>query len=483
MLSPEKLAISIEQAILDPMRYTGGAFSRPYVLWYHTDSPKTGDIFVLMLREWLEVQKRFFFTHNDQQKEKSTTDFLTELFGTTDFSGMEIEAMSGQSSFHMMAKQYLSECRNEEGFHLKINSMIDAEGVEIKCKTGDVLYYGKAKECYFLISQGLMRKLMYPISKDIKEMLFEDKVYEVIRRRPGMYIGSTGKRGFYHLVFELIEDLLKDALKKEISIHLHPQNTMEIVCESYHVKNNTIHLNTLVIANAVSSFFNYEDEQEVIHTVRGLSSEAGVQQGLLRGIKLIWQPDQSIFGNLEFDYLYILQRMHELAALNPYKIRLSDQTNQNVIEFSAGISVILKRACYSPSAVDIYTLAFESDFVTGHAAISFSGGGSELRRSYVNSRITENGGTHEEGIKAGILKALSYICATCEADLSLKSLMNSVNYVIHLNMTNASYYGATKSKLDNAEVRPLIEQQTEEQLSAALKTKLPELKEKYPMWF
>lgn len=442
----------------------------PLIKWQYSNTVEDGQAFMVLLFLWIKMQK-YDNLQKPENKEKSIKILLTELFGTSIFLDLKIEEIKEESLLKEIQEQLIQDCENENLRENEIKSMKDVVTLAIKCKTGDTLYFGKTELFYFLISDKYIKDHMIPIYKNIREMLFNNKFfgYKQVRKRPGMYIGSEVKQGIYFLIFGLIEDLIKDAKEKIISLKLLTQNVLEIFCESYSLENNTQYMNHLAIANALGEFFEYQDREQKIKTEKGILITSDYKNGIAKGIKIIWKADSFIFKDIELDYFMIMNRMIELATLNPYIIYLSDCENQNKIYVPSGIKSFLFFTDKIFS-IDIVNVRF-----TGQIVISFSAF-ADIRKSYVNSQVAQ-----EEGIYVvkGAKKALKRILDLYKNPLSPEAMIKHLNYVIHIQIENPRWHGSTKRRLKNIEVGSIIQRQVEEQLYFFLKQDIEPLRSIY----
>lgn len=456
--------------------YSIAASWTPFVKWNYSDTVADEYAFLLLLFIWINMQKQYS-PIRPENKEKPTVNLLTELFGTTVFSELEIEKIKDSDLFQKLQTYVINDSEHA------IKSMNNAIGLAITCKTGDILYFGKTALFYFLISKEYLKEYIPYIKKDIREILFDNKLCKSIKKRPGMFIGTLKRKGLYLLLFELIEDLLKDAAEKIISLKLLSQNVFEISCESYSVKNNTQYINPLTIASVLGEFFEYQDEQQRIRTEKGLLCASDYENVVSRGIKILWKADSSIFEDIDLDYFIIMNRMIELAACNPYKIYLSDCNNQNIIYIPSGIKNFLERDYSLFSLSEILSIDIFDVLFTGKVAISFSALNGDIRQGYVNSHITEDGGTHVEGLLEGAQKALKRILESYDTSLTPELFIENLNYVIHIQIENPKWYGSTKRKLTNIEVKTIVEKHVEKALYSFLKQDIGPLKSIYPSLF
>ena len=429
----------------------------------HVDS---GEEFVLLLSVWMKRQREDDHIRPGN-KGKSTEMLLAERFGTEQLSSLEVEEIRDQGVFREMEAYLIGDDTEERYRARELKSMRHAAGAAIKCKTGDILYFGQTPMFSFLINRAYMARTPH-VFHDIREILFGGEMRESVRKRPGVYIGSMSRNELNHLVCSLVESMLNDAEEKVISLRLCQDHIVEIVCESYRVENNTSYFNNLGVASALGEFFEYQDENQFIRTEQGIMISEDLKHTVASGTKIIWKADGSLFPDMDFDYLIILNRMVELAALNPYTIYLEYKENRNKIQIPSGIGYFLKRNCtqFEPGRILYVDIAGEQ--FTGKAALSFSVFQADIRKSYVNSQITLEGGTHVDGLLTGVRRALKRILDDYGNKLKPGQLLRHLNYAVHVQIENPRFHGATKNRLKNIEVKPAVEKQVEEQVYAFL---------------
>ena len=456
----------------------------PFIKWNNTEHVDDEAAFVLMLSKWLKIQNDYCSHIKPDNKGKSPRELLSELFGTSVFSEVELKVITDNTIFQNLEYALISDHDNEMRRKKELKSMKKASGLIIKCKTGDILYFGRTKQFLFLVSmESAKRWFAPPARNDIHEILFADNMNEIVRKRPGMFIGSLSIRGFYVMLFGLIEELLSNAVEKIISVKLRPQDIIEITCESYSVQSNTYFPSNLAIVSALSEYFEYQDDKQNFRTEQGLLVSSGEEHVVDSGTKLVWRPDHTIFEHIEFDYCLIIDRMIELASLYPYTIYLSDDENHNKIYIPSGIKKLIKHDCFSFGASNIITVDVVSDHFVLHAAISFSAISAEIRKSYVNTHMTPDGGTHVDGVLSGVGRALKRILASYDHSVTPANIIKHMNYVVHIQIENPRFAGAVRRALKNIEVKPVIQKQVEEQFYDSLIQNVKPLKTIYPGLF
>ena len=318
-----------------------------------------------------------------------------------------------------------------------------------------------------------------PVYHDIGEILFSGDLYRSVRKRPGMYIGSTKGNGLYRLLYGLVESMLEDATEKTISVWLRAENVVEIVCESYQIANNSSYTRDMGIASALGEFFEYQDERQFIRTEQGIFTAEDHNHTVAAGTRIVWKPDCTVFAAKELDYFLIMGRMIELAALNPYIIYLANEENGCKVRVPSGIGYFLKRDYSLLGVGSILNVNILGNQFTGEAVLSFSSIKGDIRKSYVNSQITQEGGAHVEGLMKGVRRTLKRILEEYGNKLMPGDVLEHLNYVVHIRIEKPRWCGSTKTRLKNLEVKLAVEKQVEEQMYVFLKQDISPLKSIY----
>lgn len=334
---------------------------------------------------------------------------------------------------------------------------------------------------------------------------------EAVRRRPGMYIGSTGSRGLHHLIFEVMDNSIDEAMAgycSNIEVTLHPGNSVTVVDdgrgipvrehpqvkrpavevvltllhaggkfggEGYKVAGG-LHGVGLSVVNALSDWLEvevkrdkgvyyqrYERGKPVMDLKKkGTSSRTGT--------KITFLPDAGIFDTLDFEFDILAKRFQEVAYLNKgVKITLrdlrSEEPVQKVYRFEGGIAsfvqhlnrnkdVIIKKPIYIAEAGENTDLEI---------AMQYNNGYSELIYSFANNIHTHEGGTHELGFKNGLTRVVNDyarqkgILKDNDANLSGDDIREGLTAIISIKLKDPQFEGQTKTKLGNSEIRGIVE--------------------------
>lgn len=459
--------------------YSGAVSWEPFVKHRIKGSLEFGEEFVRLLSVWVKMQRENSYVIRPDHDGKSTKMLLTERFGTEELSHLEVEEIRDQRIFREMEEYLIDDHTDERCRAREVKSIKYAIGAAIVCKTGDILYVGQTPMFSFLLGKAYMVKYKPPVYHGIEEILFAGDLCRSVRKRPGMYIGSTDGNGLYRLLYGLVESMLEDAREKMISVWLRAGHVVEIVCECYQAASNSSYVRDMGIASALGEFFEYQDERQFIRTEQGILTAEDHNHTVAAGTRIVWKPDYSVFANKELDYFLVMDRMIELAALNPYTIYLENEENRSKIRIPSSIEYFLKRDYSLFGAGRILHVDIVGNQFTGEAVLSFSAIKGDIRRSYVNSQITQEGGAHVDGVVRGARGALKRILEEYGNKLTLGDVLEHLNYVVHIRIEKPRWYGSTKTRLKNLEVKSAVEKQVEERMYMFLKQDISPLKSIY----
>ena len=358
---------------------------------------------------------------------------------------------------------------------------------------------------------------------------------KAVRKVPGMYIGSTDARGLHHIVYEVIDNSIDESVAgfcKNILIHIRKDNSIEIeddgrgIPVEIHPKYNRPALEIVLtelhsgakfdkkvykitgglhgvgvhVVNALSSLliavvkkqdgYYYEKFEKgiptgglkhVAHEDWGKTGDSVVDSitpGLDPGHGLIirFYPDKEIFETVEFSYQVILERIKELAFLNP-QVAISikdDRINASeVMHFEGGLSQFvdyLGEGHQSILKAPIFNLEEMEDTVVEFAFL-YNNSTSEIMQSYVNNISTVEGGTHVTGFRAGLSRAVQDYAKNHDLVKGVDSIVSDdvregLVAVLHVKVIAPQFEGQTKSKLGNSAVRGIVQSSTEKYLKS-----------------
>ena len=340
---------------------------------------------------------------------------------------------------------------------------------------------------------------------------------EAVRLRPGMYIGSTSERGLHHLVYEVVDNSIDEALAgfcTDINVTIEKDNSItvsdngrgipvdmhesgkpavEVVLtvlhaggkfggEGYKVSGG-LHGVGVSVVNALSKSMEVEVKRDgKIHRIafsRGNTIEPlhVVGDAEDTGTKVHFVPDDEIFTVTNFNYDTLKYRLRELAFLNSgIKITLTDKREEgreNVFHFEGGIRSFvehLNRKKQKINAEPIYFNGKRDDAVV-EIALQYNDSYQENIFSYVNNIHTEEGGTHLVGFKAALTRVANdfakrlNLLKNADSTLSGEDVREGLTCVISVKLHNPQFEGQTKTKLGNSEIRTLVNTVTGEGLS------------------
>ncbi|HDZ27831.1 MAG TPA: DNA gyrase subunit B, partial [Candidatus Aminicenantes bacterium] len=346
------------------------------------------------------------------------------------------------------------------------------------------------------------------------------KGLEAVRKRPAMYIGSTGPDGLHHLVYEVVDNSIDEVLAgycSEIEVIIHVDCSVTVIdngrgipvgmhkkekrpapevvmttlhaggkfdTKSYQVSGG-LHGVGVSVVNALSSRLDLEIKRD--GGVYSQSYERGKVVTKLKhigktkktGTKVTFEPDKEIFDSVEFHFEILSQRLRELSFLNKgLKITLVDERSDKMNEFQykGGIKEFVQYLNQNKTILNPKPIYFEykKDSVLVEMALQYNGSYSETIFSFVNNINTTEGGTHLIGFKAGLTRSInSYANANnlikdLNQNLSGDDTREGLCAVLSLKIINPQFEGQTKTKLGNSEIKGIVESIVNEQLSTYL---------------
>jgi len=342
------------------------------------------------------------------------------------------------------------------------------------------------------------------------------KGLEAVRKRPGMYIGDTGHRGLHHLVYEVIDNSIDEAmaghcdtihvtLTKEgtckvsdngrgIPTGMHPTEGMSAATvvltvlhaggkfdkDTYKVSGG-LHGVGVSVVNALSSDLKMTIYREgEIHEQsfkEGIPQEALAVTGKTRkhGTTIEFSPDASIFTEITtFEYEYLSKRFKELAYLNPFITIIFEDERTGTKEsyhFEGGIAQYVTDMNKKTAVAKTYAFSAKIEDIEFDIALMYNDSYEEKLASFVNNIRTPNGGTHEAGFRAGLTRVISNYNskngAAKEKDVKISGddVREGLIAIVSARVPEPQFEGQTKGKLGNTYVRPLVQKQTYELLS------------------
>ncbi len=346
---------------------------------------------------------------------------------------------------------------------------------------------------------------------------------EAVRKRPAMYIGSTSDSGLHHLVYEVVDNSIDEALAgycDEVKVVIHEDNSVTVedngrgIPVALHEKQNKsaaevvmtvlhaggkfddegegaykvsggLHGVGVSVVNALSSKLDLEIRREgKVHRQtyhRGVPEEPLKEDGetIKRGTKITFWPDAEIFDTSDFSFSTLSQRLRELAFLNAgVKISINDDRNEksNVFIYEGGIRSFVEYLNRAKSVIHAQPLYFHG--IKGGAeieiAIQYNDGYDEKIYSFANNINTHEGGTHLSGFKGALTRTMnSYVSANnllknVKVAISGDDMREGIAAVISIKIPDPQFEGQTKTKLGNSEIKGYVETMMNEQLSTFL---------------
>ena len=342
---------------------------------------------------------------------------------------------------------------------------------------------------------------------------------EAVRKRPAMYIGSTGPLGLHHLVYEVVDNAIDEALAgycDEIHVTIHTDNWItvmdngrgipvdmhesgksaaEVVMtvlhaggkfdnDSYKVSGG-LHGVGVSVVNALSETLDLEiwrNEQVYQQTYeRGTPAGPLTMTGKThrRGTKVRFKADAEIFETLEYSFDTLAQRLRELAFLNPgVRIALDDEREgkRHDFKYDGGIVSFVTHLNKNKLAVNekpIY-MRGDKDGIIAEIALQWNDGYSETVYSFANNINTHEGGTHLSGFRAALTRSLNFYASKNQLakdageGVSGDDIREGLTGVISVKIPRPQFEGQTKTKLGNTEVKGIVEAIINEKLSAYL---------------
>ncbi|AFL98506.1 DNA gyrase subunit B [Desulfitobacterium dehalogenans ATCC 51507] len=345
---------------------------------------------------------------------------------------------------------------------------------------------------------------------------------EAVRKRPGMYIGSTSPRGLHHLVYEIVDNSIDEALAgycDTIEVTIHKDNSISVVDNgrgipvdihpklgkpavevaltvlhaggkfsgSAYKVSGGLHGVGMSVVNALSTWLHVEVKKDgnIYHQefMRGKTKTELAVIGQIdqnqTGTTITFSPDPEIFEDTVFHFDTLAHRLRELSFLNKkVSITLIDEREdkKEVYYHTGGIYDFVKYINRSKEALHPEPIYFEAekDGVQVEVSMQYNDGYVENLFSYANNIHTHEGGTHESGFKAALTRVANEyarknnILKANEANLSGEDIREGLTAVISVKVPEPQFEGQTKTKLGNSEIRSIVDSITGEGLTVFL---------------
>ena len=346
---------------------------------------------------------------------------------------------------------------------------------------------------------------------------------EAVRKRPGMYIGSTGSRGLHHLVYEIVDNSIDEALAgfcTKIIVEILPENIIRVrdngrgIPVGIHPKlgipavtvvftvlhaggkfggsgykvSGGLHGVGASVVNALSSWLKvrvfdgekvYEQKFERGNIVSDLTSSDCSDA---RGTEISFKFDENIFKDVkDYDFQILATRLREQAFLNAgLEIDLIDKRQEEskieIFKYDGGVvsfvEFLRNRRALDAIHDDVITFSSENNEIATYfeAALQFNSSYNELILSFVNNIHTNDGGTHEDGFKSALTRVVNNyarefkILKDDDKNFIGDDVREGLCAVINIRMKEAQFEGQTKSKLGNTEVKGFVDKVVYEKL-------------------
>lgn len=348
-----------------------------------------------------------------------------------------------------------------------------------------------------------------------------------VRKRPSMYIGSTESRGLHHLVFEVVDNSIDEAMAgycdavqvvigadnsvtvtdngRGIPVKEHPQqkkSALEVVMTILHAGGKFgggsykvaggLHGVGVSVVNALSAWLEVEVKRDgkvyVQRYERGkpVTKLEGQGKTSQTGTSITFLPDHEIFENINFDFQILSQRLRELAFLNKgLEISIEDcraeEKKKKVFKYAGGISSFVAFLNKNKEVFPPEPLSWEKkvDICRVEAAIQYNTGFSETIYSFANNIRTQEGGTHELAFKSALTRLVNEharklgVLKENQENFLGEDIREGLTGIISVKLVDPQFEGQTKTRLGNPEVRSIVESVLQDELGAFLEQNPP----------
>ncbi|HPR39389.1 MAG TPA: DNA topoisomerase (ATP-hydrolyzing) subunit B [Oscillospiraceae bacterium] len=366
-----------------------------------------------------------------------------------------------------------------------------------------------------------------PFGIDKSEEIYDENQIQVlegleaVRKRPGMYIGSTGPKGLHHLVYEIVDNSIDEALAgfctdidveilkgdiirvtdngRGIPVGIQPKLGIPAVTvvltvlhaggkfggSGYKVSGG-LHGVGASVVNALSEWLEVE-VNDGRHTYRQTFKRGTPDSDLtvigetdMTGTVIVFKPDAEIFETVEFDYETLLARLREQAFLNAgVKFILTDSRDEENIRreelcYEGGIRSFVehihKKKGLEVIHPEVIYLSAQNGDSMAEVAMQYNDSYNELVMSFANNIHTVDGGMHEIGFKNALTRVFNdygrekKILKDSDKNLSGDDVREGLTAIISVKLTNAEFEGQTKTKLGNTEMRTMVDSMVYEKL-------------------
>jgi len=342
---------------------------------------------------------------------------------------------------------------------------------------------------------------------------------EAVRKRPGMYIGTTGPRGLHHLVYEIVDNSIDEALAgfcthidvqilpgdiikvsdngRGIPTGIHPTqgiSTLTVVFTVLHAGgkfggggynvSGGLHGVGASVVNALSEWLEvevcngqqrfYQRFERGVPVTEVETSPCSEE----RGTRIAFKPDPEIFEDTHFDYNTLLDRLREQAFLNAgISITISDLRGDEPVatnlKYEGGIISFVEHLNRNKEKIheDVIYLSAKQGASSAEVALQYNDSYNTLLLSFANNIHTGEGGTHEIGFKNALTRVMNdyarknNILKEKDSNLTGEDVREGLTAIVSVKLMEAQFEGQTKAKLGNTEMRTLVDQLVSEKLS------------------
>ena len=343
---------------------------------------------------------------------------------------------------------------------------------------------------------------------------------EAVRKRPGMYIGGTGPEGLMHLIEEVVDNSIDEALAgfcTEIEVIIHPdrrvtvidngrgipvemhpegKNTVELVMTTLHAGgkfdqqsykvSGGLHGVGVSVVNALSEYLEVEVRRDgkryrqAFAQGQKLTELEVVGEAEGTGTTVTFLPDREIFGEIRYDFAKLSHRLRELAYLNPgLTIKLDNRVAEveRTFKFDGGIAAYVKALSEGKEPLHeepIYFFGQIGDDYQLEVAMQFTSSYDESIFSFANHINTKEGGTHLTGFKSALTRVLNEyarekrILGKNDPNLEGSDVREGLCAILSVKLREPQFEGQTKTKLGNPEMQELVQGFVRENLARFL---------------
>jgi len=363
------------------------------------------------------------------------------------------------------------------------------------------------------------------VNKNVANIYDENQIQvleglEAVRKRPGMYIGSTGPRGLHHLVYEVVDNSIDEVLAgfcntifvtiheddsvtvvdngRGIPVGIHPKvgkPAVEVALTMLHAGgkfdgkgykvSGGLHGVGVSVVNALSEYLEVQVKRkgkvyrQKYQRGKAVSKLVEIEDTTETGTKITFKPDNEIFEDIQFDFDTLEHRLRELAFLNKgVKIVLKDEhdNRKSKMHYEGGLVAFVKHLNRNKEVIQKKPIYFEGereDCIV-EVAIQYNDGYVENIFSFANNINTQEGGTHLSGFKSAFTRIINdyarkyNFLKNGDKNLAGEDVREGITAVVSVKLTDPQFEGQTKTKLGNSEVKGIVDSISSEALSIFL---------------